>query len=46
VSKISELVSFAKSDLTNEYKEINFSQVPNYQAQEIMRTTGIDVKIA
>lgn len=44
MSKISELVTFAKADKTNIHKEINFATVPNFQAQEIKAETGVFVR--
>ena len=44
MSKIQQLVTFAKSDTTNTYSDVNFGNVPNFQAQEINAKTGVDVK--
>ena len=44
MSKISELVKFAKTDTTNFYQEINFGIIPNFQAQTIASQTGVIVK--
>ena len=44
MSKILDLVSFAKSDTTNTYCDINFGTVPNFQAQDIKAKTGVTVK--
>lgn len=44
MSKISELVKFVKNDTTHSYKEINFSQFPNFRAQEIAGITGYTIK--
>jgi valyl-tRNA synthetase len=43
VSKISELVSFAKSDTTNTHHELNLGKVPNFQAQAITALTGVSI---
>ena len=43
MSQISELIAFTKANGTNTYKEINFGNVPNFQAQEINSSTGIKV---
>lgn len=45
MSKISELVALAKSDPTT-YKEINFGNVPNSQAQSICAITGVEIRSA
>ena len=42
-SKIGELLVFAKKDEESEYKEINFGVIPNFQAQEINKNTGIKI---
>ncbi len=44
MSKISQLVIFARIDTTNTYNQINFGQVPNFQAQEINSNTGVNVR--
>ncbi|MCX6210279.1 MAG: hypothetical protein NTZ59_12475 [Bacteroidetes bacterium] len=44
MSKISELVQFAKQDTSNEYRFVSFSNVPNFQAQIINQVTGVSVK--
>lgn len=43
LSKIADLVAFARADRTNTYQEINFGVFPNFQAQEINAKTGIKV---
>jgi hypothetical protein len=43
VSKISELVSFAKEDTTNTHQELSLGKVPNFQAQAIAALTGVSV---
>lgn len=43
MSKISDLVTFAKADQTNTYKDVNFGYVTNLQAQEINAKTGVSV---
>jgi hypothetical protein len=42
-NKIGELVIFAQKDAESEYKEINFGVIPNFQAQEINKNTGIKI---
>lgn len=44
MSKIQELVKYAKADPTAEYQEINFGNVSNSLAQQITMLTRIDVK--
>lgn len=44
MSKILALVEFAKADSSNTYRDINFSTVPNFQAEIILNAVGIDVK--
>lgn len=44
MSKILNLVEFAKNDISNTYRDINFGNVPNFQASIILSETGIDVK--
>ena len=44
MSKISDIVVFAKLDLRNEYREINFGNLANFLAQEIAAKTGVTVK--
>lgn len=46
MSKISELVQFAKQDTTNIDLDVKLGIVPNYQAQEINRITGYKVNEA
>lgn len=43
MSKISDLVAYAKANPTNTAKEINFGNVPNFQAQDINSKTGVRV---
>jgi phage-Barnase-EndoU-ColicinE5/D-RelE like nuclease3 len=43
VSKISELVQFAKHDTTNIDKVVNLGIVPNFNAQEIARIIGLKI---
>ena len=43
MSKISDLVAYAKADPTNTAREINFGNVPNFQAQLINASTGVRV---
>jgi hypothetical protein len=43
VSKITELVSFAKTDNTNTHRELNLGKVPNFQAQSIAALTGVSI---
>jgi phage-Barnase-EndoU-ColicinE5/D-RelE like nuclease3 len=42
-SQIAKLIEYAKADVTNTHQEINFGNVPNFQAQEINFKTGIKV---
>jgi len=42
-SQIAKLIEYAKTDVTNTHQEINFGNVPNFQAQEINLKTGIKV---
>jgi hypothetical protein len=44
LTKIGELVQFAKTDTTNIYRDVNFSIIPNFQAKIIEDATGIIVK--
>ncbi len=44
MSKVSQLVLFAKADTTNTHKEINFGIIPNFQAQDINGKTGVYVR--
>jgi phage-Barnase-EndoU-ColicinE5/D-RelE like nuclease3 len=44
LSKISDLVLFAKQDPDSTYKEINFGIIPNFQSQSINAETGVDTK--
>ena len=42
-SQIAKLIEYAKADVTNTHQEINFGNVPNFQAQEINFKTGIKI---
>jgi len=45
MSKIDELVQFAKADTSNtEEREVNFGNVPNFQAQKIAADTEVVIK--
>lgn len=44
MSKISDLVLFAKTDTTNTYKDVNFGTISNAEAQEVTAKTGVSVK--
>ena len=43
MSKILDLVAFAKTDTTNEQKEVVLGNVANFQAQEINKITGVKI---
>ena len=43
MSKISDLVAFAKTDITNEQREVVLGNVANFQAQEINKITGVKI---
>lgn len=43
MSRISELINLSKKEPCG-YKDINFGNVPNFQAQSINSQTGIDIK--
>lgn len=45
MSRISQLVQYAKiDDHTNSISEINFGNVPNFQAQSIAAQTGVQIR--
>jgi hypothetical protein len=44
MSQIKTLVTFAKEDTTNVYKEISLGTTPNFQAQQISANTGVNIK--
>lgn len=44
MSKISQLVALAKIETTSISQTVNFGNFPNFQAQEIARITGVQIR--
>lgn len=42
-SQIGRLLQYSREDTTNTYQDINFGNVPNFQAQNINQETGVKV---